>query len=659
MKFKELGKAITQSFTRGEVNKLKQFETQDNDFIAYDKDGNTLYQEDVVNFLKQELERRKNERRPLELNWNLNCNFLAGNQFCDINVHRSTVEQYYPVYDYLEHEVFNQIAPIVETRIANLRKLDFLMTVLPATDDPEDSEKAQISTALLRRLQKTSDFEKRKDNILLWSELCGSSFILSWWNKDAGDLCGYDPDGQPLFSGDVEYGLLSPYEVYPESIFKESVADQRSIIIEQVMNADDIAEKYGVKIKGREIDTFSLTPVDGAGGFGYEASVMSLTNVKKSNCGMVVTYFERKSKLYPEGRLIIMIDDHIISYGPLPYNEIPLVAVKSKNAAGQFFGKSIISELIPLQRAYNGCMNSIHDYIKSLTIGGWIAEDGSVDLDEFEENGTAPGSILTYRKGYNPPVPIGNASLPEAVTYECQKLKSDMEYAAGVSQLMVIGATPTGVTSGKAIESLRDIDSTRLSLVGENIRSAMLCLARIWLSIIKQHISGTRVLKIAGRNSVNNVVSFCADDINSFDVCFDTQNELALSREMQREEFLRAYSLGLFNDEHGKVPCSVKQRILELMNLSHGNELSTLDSLQISAAKRENNCLQLGFVPEVSDIDDHSIHIEEHTRRALQADFALLKSNKPELCNEFLQHIKKHKECITLQNQFLNREENS
>ncbi len=626
-------------------------ETKRNDEtpLGKDKDGNVLYREDVVAFLNGELERRKIERRPLELNWNLNCNFLAGNQFCDINVHRGTVEQYSPVYDYLEHEVFNQIAPIVETRIAHLKKLNFLMSVKPATDDPEDAEKAEISSCLLKHLQTQSCFDKRKDNIITWSELCGTSFVLSWWNKDGGEICGYTKDGLPLYSGEVEYGLLSPFEVYPESIFKENVSDQRSIIVEQVMNVDDILERYDVKVSGKEVDSFCLTPVDGAGGFGYEASVMSLSSVKKGNSEVVVTYFERKSKLYPKGRLIIMVGDHIIFYGELPYDEIPLVAIKSKEVAGQFFGKSVITELIPLQRAYNGCMNSIHDYIKSLTIGGWIAEDGSVDIDEYEENGTAPGAILTYRKGFNPPVPIGNSSLPEAVTYECQKLKGDMEYTAGVSQLMVIGSTPSGVTSGKAIEALKDIDSTRLSLVGDNIRSGVLSLARLWLSIIKKHITGPRVLKISGRNSLSSVVTFCSEDINSFDVQFDTENELYLSQEMQREEYLRAYSLGLFSDENGNVPFSIKQKILELMKLTKGSGVGSLTSLQTNAAKRENNGLDKGILPVISDIDNHEIHIEEHTKKALQADFLLLKNNSPDISRDFINHINMHKECLLQQ----------
>ena len=42
-------------------------------------------------------------------------NFLAGNQYCDMNTYRGDIEQIEPVYDWLEREAFNRIAPLIET----------------------------------------------------------------------------------------------------------------------------------------------------------------------------------------------------------------------------------------------------------------------------------------------------------------------------------------------------------------------------------------------------------------------------------------------------------------------------------------------------------------------------------------------------------------
>ena len=107
--------------------------------------------------------------------------------------------------------------------------------------------------------------------------------------------------------------------------------------------------------------------------------------------------------------------------------------------------------------------------IRNHFCGVIYTEEGSIDIEEFEQNGAAPGAMLVYRQGTKPPTPIPNGNLPSEIMKERYNLKSDMEYVAGVSQLMMNGATPAGVTSGTAIQNLVDIDNTRLSLTGDHI----------------------------------------------------------------------------------------------------------------------------------------------------------------------------------------------
>ncbi len=68
----------------------------------YTDDGGEVYEEDVVAFIKGELERRKEDRRGFELQWRLNSNFLLGHQNCDINPYRSEVEDRDVVHEYIQ-----------------------------------------------------------------------------------------------------------------------------------------------------------------------------------------------------------------------------------------------------------------------------------------------------------------------------------------------------------------------------------------------------------------------------------------------------------------------------------------------------------------------------------------------------------------------------
>lgn len=618
-------------------------------------DGNGVTRSEIEEFVQSELERRRDERRSLELQWQINSNFLYGNQRCDINLKSGTVEQYEDAADGLECEVFNQIEPLYKTRQANLNKVSYAMTVKPRTSELDDISKAKVSTELLRYKQHESCFDKFKTQLVGWAEITGTAFVLNWWNPDAGDKVGElteteeDESGnfreavKEIFCGDIEYGLLSPFEVFPETLYKSDVSDQRSIITEQVLSVNEIYDLYGIEVPGKSIETYSISPVEGAGGFGYVATVCKMTSRTAENAETVITYYERPNRRYAKGRMIILIGGRLFRYGDLPYSEIPLVSVKSDEVAGQFFGRSFIQTLIPLQRAYNGMMNTIHDYAKRLSMSTPLVEEGSVeDMDELLDNVFVPGSAVVYKQGHSRPTFMDVPNFPSDIHTQIAKIKNDMEYAAGVSQLMVYGQK-NGVTSGTAIQNLTEIDNTRLSITGENIRSGVLKLAKLWLEMYKECTSGYRVLHIVGSNDAGDVLVWCAEDINSYDVKFDTENELIYSEEKQSQNFQMAYSMGLFADSDGRIPEYFKARALEKMKVGDYSSLIGTRELHRQKAERENGLLKFGVAPVLAEIDDHAVHVDAHERLMLQLDYQSLKAQRPELCTAFEAHVAEHK----------------
>ena len=644
--------------------KGKGKDAEDKAVIDIDDDGKTLFKEDIIQKVLEDLEKRKTERSILEQQWTLNANFLVGNQYCEINPYRGDIEQLEPVYDWLERETFNQIAPLIETRIANLKKLNYMMKVKPATNELDDYAKAEVSTNVLQHTQKVSDFDSKKNTMIYWNELCGNCFWLSWWDKDKGDkyaieqLFEMGEDGVEknkevaYFQGDLDYGLITPYEIYPESIFKQTVEAQRSIILEQVKTVEDIYDLYGIKVEGSAVETFELTPVGSGGGFGYENTTVTIGHRTVEDAQKVITYFERPSKHKPNGQMIIIVgDSELVYYGDLPYSRIPIVQSVCIEVAGQFFGKSTIERMIPIQRAYNGCVNRIHEYIKQIAIGSYIVEEGSIDIEEYEQNGQAPGAMLVYKQGSSPPIPIPNGNLPTEIMTERYNLKNDMEYAAGVSQLMVYGSTPSGVNSGKAISNLMEIDNTRLSLTGDNIRNSIRKLAILWLEIYKKYANTRRIVNYVGGNNIGKAIIWSNEDINSYDVDYVTENELLMSEDAQKQRFFDAFNMGLFTDSNGTIPTRVKQKALEYMKVGNYTDIMNIDQLHIQSAQRENVFFENGVIPKISDFDNHEIHIEEHLRYILQMDFHLLKNKKPEYAKVLEDHLREHKATIQMEAQ--------
>jgi phage terminase Nu1 subunit (DNA packaging protein) len=207
--------------------------------------------------------------------------------------------------------------------------------------------------------------------------------------------------------------------------------------------------------------------------------------------------------------------------------------------------------------------------------------------------------------------------------------------------MMMYGATPTGVTSGTAIEGLREIDNTRMSLTADNIRDGVVEMAKIWLKLCKAYAGGYRVLRITGSEDAGYVSIWTREDINSFDVEYTAENELRRSTEQKKQDFIAAYNLGLFTDENGVIPQEVKRKYRSLFENDTDTTLS-MEELQRKYAARENSYLEQGVLPQRGQYDDDAIHADEHIRYAISRDYQIFAKKMPQYAEKFAEHIATH-----------------
>jgi hypothetical protein len=336
---------------------------------------------------------------------------------------------------------------------------------------------------------------------------------------------------------------------------------------------------------------------------------------------------------------------------------MPLRDIKAKSVPGQFYGKSVIQDLIPLQRAYNNVCNKRQDFIDTIANNPVVLEDGAVsNMEDIEMYGIESGSVILVRPGFQKPDILEYPSPPAIVDNEMVKLEEAMEYTAGVSQMMMYGGTPAGVTSGTAIENLRDIDNTRMSLTADNIRDGVIEMAKIWLKLCKAFAGGYRVLRIAGSDDAGYVSVWTREDINSYDVEYTAENELRRSPEQKKQDFLAAYNLGLFTDENGVNPQEVKRKYRALFENDDTTALS-MDELQRKYAARENMYLEQGVLPERGRYDDDAVHLDEHIRYAISRDYQIFAKRMPDYAARFEEHIAVHQAELAGRQQAAMREQ--
>lgn len=90
---------------------------------------------------------------------------------------------------------------------------------------------------------------------------------------------------------------------------------------------------------------------------------------------------------------------------------IEYIKQKYKVSDNDLYGRrGLISILAPYQRRYNDLHNKKYYYLTNLIFNPISAEDGSVNTDSVEE-GLAPGKVLIYRQGTQPPKIISSNNL--------------------------------------------------------------------------------------------------------------------------------------------------------------------------------------------------------------------------------------------------------
>ncbi len=572
------------------------------------------FYEELVSDVKEDFLRRREERRALEQQWRLNLNYVMGNQYCEI-APSGDLQEEESYYFWQNRNVYNHVAPILETRIAKLARVRPSMSVRAAGGEDADLKAAKVASDVLKATSNRADLDGVISKATLWSETLGTAFYKLMWNKDKGKLVG-EMEGSAVKEGDVEIITVSPFEIFPDSLFHEEVKDLKSIIHARAMPVSDIELLYGVTVEGEDVDVFSLTPTGAAA----TGSGQKVSSAVAHDCALVIERYEKPTKLFPMGRVVTVAGDKLLNVSHLPYEngidgqrEFPFIKQASISQPGQFFGVSVVERIIPLQRSYNAIKNRKHEFLNRLSMGVVAVEDGSIDVDELSEEGLSPGKVIVYRSGTTPPHMMATGSVPIDFSYEEERLSGEFITISGVSEISRNSKVPVATTSGVALQLLIEQDETRLSATAENIRRAIKEVSKQIIRLFRQFAKTTRLMKIAGAGRKAEVFYFNASDLTSDDVIFDTDNELSSTPAQKKNSVYELLKTGILSGDDGRLNARTKAKILDVLGYGSLDNVNDVTTLHLAKADEENLKFSDGPV-EVDEYDDHALHIEEHTR---------------------------------------------
>lgn len=451
----------------------------------------------------------------------------------------------------------------LEYRISKLTENRPIPKVLPHSNEISDADKAEAAQQLLIHLDRVLDLGSRYDEALWYDALCGCAFFFVGWETETGEFVRakkarlvIDPitgtpqveeyfvnaEGEEVGSpdeafqyrtGDPDVRVLPPWAVRVSNPEETDPRKQRYWMVAEVVEVSEIKRRYGHvadNIKGGdEYDQYVYYEdlISGWAEDGFRKRPKERPFVPRA---LVIQYFETPSLEYPKGRHIIICEDTLLHYGPLPYGNdeigycVPIVRLNTIHRPKDFYGKAHIEDIIPVQKTINQLESHALEYIRLFSRGGLAAEYGTTIEESWSDQ---YGSILYYSG--ERPQPLSWPGMPADVWQALSRAYENFDRIAGWADV-ARGDVPPGVKAARAILELKRSNDTPLGKALQRFDRAVELVSTKLIERAKWGYAEPHWIQIIGADSPHLVRAITSDDLPSrFTVKIETDSMLRLS----------------------------------------------------------------------------------------------------------------------------------
>lgn len=533
----------------------------------------------------------------------------------------------------------NKILPTIQNRLSRLCKNPPRYDVRPKSSNVEDKDACQLSLQILNMIYDKEKVNRKRIELLMWVQQCGHAYLKCSYDDQLGNKV-IDPEtGGIKYEGDIRIDVVSPFEIFPDPLAK-NLEECQWIVQAKVRKLDYFKTHYpdrGYLVKEENAWLLSTQ---------YEARINQLNNQGPStsgvqnalkNAAIELCYYEKRSEMHPNGRMIICANGILLKDEDLPVGEIPFVKYDDVIVAGKYNSESIITHLRPIQDQYNRLITKRAEWTNKLLAGKYIAARGHGLMQEALNDQS--GEVAEYN-------PVPNASEPKAMILpnipayaytEEERLQGMMFDISGINEVSR-GTLPSASIPAIGMQLLVEQDDTRIGITVEQHEEGYAMLGRIILLYAEEFYQTDRLLKISGRSGQYTIKSFVGADIKgNNDVIVIRGSTLPGSKVLKRQEILNLRNQGLLgNPSDPKVMSNVLEA-LEYGEMAEIWEDQHLDSANIKTAIE---LIEKGFLPPFHELDNHMLYIQDLNRYRKTDKFKQLPPNLQQLLDRFMEeHI--------------------
>ena len=510
--------------------------------------------------------------------------------------------------------------------------------------DKKSLIQAKLGNGLLDYYMREMRLEEVLNDAVEYAIVLGSGYVKLEWNSTRGKIHDYiepDPssifgqneDGEdvdengniveafPIYDGDIEYGLVSPYDIIFDST-KSYFAKNDWVVVRSSKNKYDLAKKYN-EFEDELVEESTVDKVQK----GTATNPYSKANETEDI--FIYEFFHKRTESMPEGRYMLYVTEEIILEDTImPYRSLPVYRITPSNIIGTPYGYTNMFDLLPLQEMLNTMYSTAASNINAFGLQSVLCpREAGV---EFEQVGNGMQFIkYNATQGGGKPEPMQLTATSPEVYQMMQLLEKNMETLSGVNSV-ARGNPEQSLRSGNALalvqaQALQFINKLETSYVRlmEDVGTGV-------INLLKDFASTPRVAAISGINNTSENKEFKSDDILSINrVVVERGNPLMNSSAGRTQVAENLLQMGLITNIDDYL------MVLNTGNLNVATDAKFDNGVLIIS---ENEGLMQGEAQQAIWSEKHSQHIMKHME--VLNDTELKKD--PELVKLVLQHVQEH-----------------
>jgi hypothetical protein len=454
----------------------------------------------TAKLVKERYERGAKAMRLERQAYILNKAFLQGEQWCDWSDSQDTLRDF-PRTDSRVRVTLNRLRPASRHLMAKLLSRDLVFEVAPSDTDSATIRGAKTAEAVLSDLHREHKWEELRET-LAWSTWLGGTSILSLdWDASAGTPISQLPQtGATVGTGEICEKALNILEVAWEPGVRDA---ERAYwwVRAQALPPAEVQCRYGLK---------KCPPADAAAAVGYLGRALTQRDGGAPlELTLVLTYYERPSKLRPNGAVATVIGEEIVDGGVKPWSfpwkdRLNIVVFRESKADGRATGDTVFSDAVLTQAAYNQSWSSLLEHAKLAGNARLLWPEGSEEIDDLTD---LPGEVVSFSAALGEPKWLVPPQLPSWILEQPDRLGRQMDDQLGYHDVSR-GVAPGGLESGVGLSILVEQDSTPVGQLTKEFAHGFERFASMALRLYQAKVKEPRTARIKAPGTISEVVNW-------------------------------------------------------------------------------------------------------------------------------------------------------